>query len=79
MLASSFTPVPLTVNRGQTVTFVNNSAIGHTVIFDNPRSPGVNDIPLHSSGSNTRDFTQAGRFPFHCSVHGGMTGEVVVN
>jgi plastocyanin len=79
MLASSFTPVPVTVNRGQTVIFTNNSGVSHNVLFDPPRSPGVDDIPLHTSGSNSRSFTQAGRFPFHCSQHGGMTGEVVVN
>ena len=79
MLVSSFTTVPLTVNRGTTVTFSNGSNTGHTVDFDGTRPPGVNDIGLHSSGTNTRDFTQAGRFPFHCSQHGGMTGEIVVN
>jgi plastocyanin len=79
MLASSFTPIPVTVNRGATVTFQNTSGIGHTVLFDAPRSPGVDDIGLHSAGTNTRDFTQAGRFPFHCDRHAGMTGEIVVN
>ena len=79
MLASSFTPVPLTVNRGATVSFQNSSGIGHTVIFDAPISPNVANIGLHSSGTNTRDFTQSGRFPFHCDQHGGMNGEIVVN
>jgi plastocyanin len=79
MVASAFTPVPVTVARGATVTFQNNSGIGHDVIFDVPRSPGVEDIGLHSSGTNSRQFTQVGRFPFHCNQHGGMTGEIVVN
>ena len=79
MLASSFSPVPLTVTRGATVTFQNNSGIGHTVNFDGTKSPGVDDIGLHSNGNNARIFSQAGKFAFHCTQHGGMTGEIVVN
>ena len=78
MLASSFIPVPLTVTSGATVPFQNTSGILHTVDFDSPFSPGVTDIPAHSSGTNNRVFSQAGRFPFHCSLHAGMTGEIIV-
>lgn len=79
MLASSFTPVPLTILVGGVVSFQNNSGLAHTVDFDPPIAPGVENIPSHSSGTNTRTFTQAGRFPFHCALHAGMTGEIVVN
>jgi plastocyanin len=79
MLAADFTPVPLTVPAGSTVQFQNNSGVSHTVTFDAPRSPGVEDVPLHSSGTNSRVFSQAGTFPFHCTQHGAMTGRIVVN
>lgn len=79
MLATTFSPNTVTVSAGSTVSFTNNSGIFHDVTFDAPRSPGVNDIGLHASGTNSRTFTTAGRFPFHCNQHGGMTGEVVVN
>lgn len=78
MLSSSYTPTNLTVTAGSTVTFINDSGIGHTVNFDGTRSPGVDDIPLHTSGRNDRRFTQAGTFNFHCTQHVGMTGKITV-
>jgi len=79
MLSASFTPVSLTVSRNATVQFVNNSAVTHDVRFDGTRSPGVDDIELHSSGTRDRIFNTMGRFLFHCSQHNGMNGEIVVN
>jgi hypothetical protein len=78
MLASAYNPTTLTVNKNSIVAFINNSGAGHTVTFDD-RPDGVTDIPLHTSGTNNRTFTQVGKFKFHCTQHGGMTGEITVN
>ena len=77
-LSASFEPGSLTIAKGTTVNFVNNSGISHTVNFDGTRPPGVTDIPLNSSGTFARTFNDAGRYAFHCTQHAGMTGEVVV-
>ncbi len=79
MLSASFTPTSLTVARGGSVNFVNESGVQHTVVFTAPRPAGVDDIGLHLSGTNTRTFGTAGRFPFRCTVHAGMDGEINVN
>jgi plastocyanin len=78
MLSSRFSPTSLSVTEGTTVHFVNDSGVGHTVMFDGTRPPGVADILLHSSGTNDRIFTTAGTFAFHCSIHAGMNGQIVV-
>jgi plastocyanin len=78
MLASAYNPTTLTVNKNSIVAFINNSGAGHTVTFDD-RPDGVTDIPLHTSGTNNRTFTQVGKFKFHCTQHGGMSGEITVN
>ena len=78
MLTSSFTPATLTVAKGTTVEFVNNSSIQHTVNFDGTRPPGVADVPLNSSGTFPRTFNDAGTFDYHCTQHGGMTGTIKV-
>jgi plastocyanin len=78
MLSSSYSPKNLTVSVGATVSFINDSGIGHTVNFDGTRAPGVDDIALHTSGRNDRKFTQAGTFNFHCTQHVGMTGSIKV-
>ena len=86
--ASTTQPVTLTVAANTAVTWTNDSGTQHDVIFDDPSTAlavGAGDpgnIPLHTSGSNQRQFTTTGHHPFHCSVHGttttGMRGDVVV-
>jgi hypothetical protein len=78
MLSSTFDPNTLTIAKGTTIQFVNNSAIAHTVNFDGARPPGVDDVPLNSSGTFARTFNDAGTFNFHCTQHAGMTGSVRV-
>jgi plastocyanin len=40
---------------------------------------GVTDITDRSSGSVSRTFNQAGTYDFHCTLHSGMNGTVVVH
>ncbi|HVR11441.1 MAG TPA: cupredoxin domain-containing protein [Thermoanaerobaculia bacterium] len=71
----SFIPATVTVDVGTTVTWVNRDDIPHTVV-----SP---DKVFKSKTLDTDDkfsfvFTKAGRYPYFCSIHPKMTGEVVV-
>jgi beta-lactam-binding protein with PASTA domain len=71
----SFTPDTLTVNAGDTVTWVNNGPSDHTVVADD----GTFQSPNLSTGqtySNT--FSTAGTFSYHCGIHASMTGTIVV-
>jgi hypothetical protein len=77
--ASSFSPTSLTVTKGTTVKFDNSSTVDHNVLFDAPVSPGVSDIGAFASGtSTTRTFGTVGTFNFHCTIHAGMNGKMVV-
>jgi len=73
----SFTPTSLTVTAGSTVSFTNNSGVAHNVVFD-ANAPAGGDIGVISTGTQTRTFTTAGTYPFHCAIHEGMTGMVTV-
>ena len=73
----SFSPTSLTVAKGTTVTFTNNSGVTHNVVFDNA-APAGGDIGSISSGSQTRTFATAGSYPIHCTLHVGMTGSITV-
>lgn len=73
-----FSPGNLTVNSGDVVTF-KFTALAHNVFFDanDPAQPG--DIP----GNNVnrvveRTFNVSGTYTYHCTIHPGMTGTVVV-
>jgi plastocyanin len=74
---NNFDPPSLTVTVGTTVSFTFES-VGHNVTFN-----AVNGRPADISGSNssttiTRTFSTAGTFGYQCTIHGGMTGTIVV-
>ena len=85
-----YTPADLTINVGDTVRWMWGSS-GHSVVsgtngnadnqFCSPSNTGCDNPPLSSRGTTyEHTFTQAGTFPYYCSVHFtlGMTGIITV-
>ena len=72
----AFSPNSITVVIGvnNTVTWTNNDAVTHTVTSDNKTFSG----DVRPGNTFTFTFTAAGVFPYHCSIHAFMTGEVIV-
>ena len=74
--ASSFSPSPDTVTVGQTVSWKNNDTITHTSTADgaswntNNIAPGGTSTPI--------TMNTAGSFGYHCTIHPGMIGTLVV-
>ena len=79
--SAAFTPQLMTITRGGatgTVTWTFQ-AEPHTVTWDSqPPGAVVADIPVSSSTSVARDFSIAGTYEYHCSIHSGMTGSLLV-
>lgn len=77
----TFTPSTLTINAGDTVTFVNSGGGFHNVVA-NDNSYG-NGAPSSSNWTYSHTFGSAGAFGYYCSVHGGpgtgMHGSITVN
>jgi plastocyanin len=72
----SFRPQTITVVVGTTVTWTNRDDIPHTVVSD--------DGVFKSKARDTDEkfsytFDKAGTYPYHCSLHPKMTGQVVVH
>jgi len=70
---TAYSPNPLTVSRGSTVTFVNNDSAAHTATsatFDTKViAPGARvSVTLQDTGSIT----------YRCTIHPGMTGTITV-
>jgi plastocyanin len=79
MQANTFTPFRSTIRVGQTVLW-DFPSDAHNVIFVKTVTTGRPvDIGISSSTAVTRTFTAAGTFPYDCTLHPGMSGEVVVN
>jgi plastocyanin len=75
MVNTSFSPANLTVTAGTTVTWTNNDAMTHTVTSDG----GIFDSGNIGSGKTySRAFATVGTFPYHCTIHAGMTGTITV-
>ena len=87
-----FTPNPLKVKVGTTVTWVNDDDIAHTVTSGTRdyapgdsgtvtavHADGQFDTTLDGAGKKaTFTFTKAGTFHYFCDRHPGMEAEVVV-
>lgn len=75
-----YRPTPLSVPVGSTVTWSNRDAIEHSVTHGTKDQPGdAFDSGLFSEGQTyTRTFDEAGAFPYFCTRHPHMQGEVQV-
>jgi plastocyanin len=77
----SFNPHTVTIGRSGgtgSITWTFES-VAHTVKFDNePGGANVADIPLTNSASIARNFTVAGTYNYHCTVHSNMSGVIIV-
>lgn len=71
-----FAPDSITVNAGDTVTWVNDDSVGHDVTGDNFKSgdPGA----MQNGDTYEHAFKKAGTFDYVCTVHPGMEGSVTV-
>jgi LPXTG-motif cell wall-anchored protein len=71
----SFSPGSLTINPGDTVTWVNNGPTPHSATANNG-SFNTGILKAGQSGSHT--FDQAGTFTYYCQPHPFMKGTIVV-
>ncbi len=77
----SFDPHSVTIGRSGgtgSITWTFQS-VAHTVTFDNePAGANVADIPASQSVAIARNFTVAGTYNYHCTIHSNMSGVIVV-
>lgn len=72
----TFSPTPLAVTVGTTVTWVNHDDIPHSVVVPDLK---VKSHPLDSDDSFAYKFEQVGTFDYICGLHPHMHGQVVVH
>jgi len=73
MVDLRFVPAALTVERGQTVTFVNRGKVTH-----NAKGKSFFSRVVEPGGSYRHTFDRAGTFAYVCTLHPGMEGTVTV-
>ena len=71
----AFTPDDLDIAAGTTVTWMNSDTVAHT---STSNVNGWNSGSIAPGGQFSVGFPTAGTFPYHCSIHPGMIGSVIV-
>lgn len=71
----TFSPSPLTVKVGTTVTWENHDDMPHSVVFPVTK---VKSPPMDTDSSFKHTFDQPGTFDYVCGLHPFMRGQVVV-
>jgi plastocyanin len=75
LTTTAYSPNPLSVTVGTTVTWTNNDNTSHTSTENN----GLWSSPAIAPGGQfSTTFTSAGSFTYHCTIHPGMIGTVNV-
>ncbi|RKP44497.1 hypothetical protein D7Z26_26675 [Cohnella endophytica] len=72
---AAFMPKKLTIRKGQTVTWINQDTMSHTV-YDLGDSFSSRDLPPNQSYSHL--FDQPGTYTYYCSIHPSMVAEIEV-
>jgi plastocyanin len=86
LTTGAFSPNPIQVSVGNTVTWTNDDSQPHTVTSgsngqpDNKFNSSPNFNPLLNPGQTfSFTFTQAGDYPYFCMLHPNMVGTVSVS
>lgn len=74
LTTTAYSPNPLTVSSGTTVTWTNRDSTTHSATSDSGAFSG-NVAP---NGQYSFTFQNKGTFTYHCSFHPNMVGSVVV-
>ncbi|MGE0885083.1 MAG: plastocyanin/azurin family copper-binding protein [Blastocatellales bacterium] len=79
VLADKFEPRNLTVSEGDTVTWINQEGV-HAIRSDTDAFISRN---LKPGEKFSYQFNKAGKYPYHCAIHGskgggGMSGTITV-
>jgi plastocyanin len=71
----AFAPDEVSVDAGTTIVWTNTDSVAHTTTADgNAWNSGI----VSPGGRFSVKFQTAGTFPYHCTIHPGMVGTVVV-
>lgn len=74
----TFSPNPLKVKKGTSVTWTNTDIARHNIVADGGKTGGP-DGPLFGKGETySFTFNTVGKYAYHCEPHPYMHGEVEV-
>lgn len=75
LTTTAYSPSPMTVSPGTTVTWMNNDTSTHNSTADSGAFATGSIAPGASASVKLQN---AGTFVYHCTIHPGMVGTIVV-
>ncbi len=75
IVGMTYDPATITVTVGTTITWNNNDNMAHTVTADDNSFDSGN---IAAGGKFSKQFTVAGTYAYHCTIHAGMKATVIV-
>jgi plastocyanin len=75
LTTTAYSPNPVSISVGGTVTWTNNDATAHTATGDDGSFSSGSIAP---GATFSRTFPTSGTFTYHCTIHPGMVGTVTV-
>lgn len=79
----SYSPNPITIEKGQTITWYNGDSISHTVTSgqadDEDEGKDFDSKAIIPNQSFSLEFDDSGDYQYYCIYHPSMVGEIVVN
>lgn len=79
MQGNAFQPDQITLPAGTTVTWINADAVEHTVTAGSRGSAiGMFDETVPPGETFSFSFEETGTYAYHCTIHPGMDGTVIV-
>lgn len=91
MVFTEFKPTDFAIKAGETLTFVNENPIAHTIVGGSwtagpdglrtsEKADGSYSLDVAKKGDRVEHtFTMPGTYQFFCTIHFGMNGTVVVS
>lgn len=75
---TAYSPNPITITRGMSVRWTNNDSTTHTSTSDAGMATSWSSGPIAPGASFSQTFNASGTFTYHCTIHPGMVGTVMV-
>ena len=72
-----FSPSSSSVKVGQVIQWTNTGSVLHNITFD--EASCLSDSAFQPQANWQIKFTQAGTYPYHCTIHPGMNGSLTVS
>lgn len=74
----AFVPENVSIQANTTITWINNDTVAHYIVSDSGSPLALDSGVINPGGSYSHAFAINGIYPYHCSIHPFMKGNVTV-